>query len=197
VASINYSNVTQINELIKSIVNISRQVNLAALNAMFVSRRGGERTLGFATVTTEMRKFSHGLDRQMQRLANSLTELILVLSQCKKAEHTAKLMHKALEQSVSVLGIEVRREIEARLGSKLRKISTDIEQTAHQVFVQLEKSETICNVGQTLAVLAKIEAQSGGEYEQSLMNVSNSIETIINNIETNLKLAKQYTNTAA
>lgn len=194
---INYSNVTHINETIKQIVNISRQVNLAALNAMFLSRKGGNRTVGFAAVTTEMRKFSNGLNQQMQRLADSLTKLIYVLSLCKKAEHTSSLMHRALDLSGPLLQDDVRKNIVDRIETNITDISLQIDATTQNVFKQLEQSETICNVGQNLAVLAKIESQSGGEYEAALMNVSNTIEEIILRIESNLQQAKAIASSAA
>lgn len=190
---INYSNVTKINETIKDIVRISRQVNLAALNAMFLSRKGGSRTVGFASVTTEMRKFSHGLDNQMQRLADSLNQLIYALSLCKKAEHTQALMHIALEQSRQFLHDEVHLSINLRNEQKIMKIMHLVDEASLSVFKELEKSSTICSVGENLAVLAKIESQSGGEYESGLMNVANTIENIIEKINLNLQQAKRYT----
>lgn len=96
---ISYSNVTYINELTKTIVRISGQVNLTALNAMLLSRKGGDKTVGFAAVTKELRKFTHNLEHQMRHLSDSLNHLIFELSSSKKKHRTYQLMNLALENA--------------------------------------------------------------------------------------------------
>lgn len=189
---ISYTNVIAVNELMKLIVITSRQVNLAALNAMLLSRKGGERTIGFATVTKELRKFTRSLEAQMQRLSASLNFLIYDLSNFKKNEHRFKLMRLALLKTDIVQDLLSRQLLHQQLDIKSEQLSIGINGAIDRVFVEIERSALTCSFGQNLAVLAKIESQNGGEYKQALMNVSNTIETIITSIDTNLKQARGY-----
>ena len=165
---------------------------MAALNAMLLSRKGGEKTIGFAAVTKELRKFTHSLETQMQRLSSSLNHLIYDLSKFKINEHRYKLMQQALLRSNSAQYEVGRQLLCQRLDTKSEQLSVDIGCALDRVIVEIEKSALTCSFGQNLAVLAKVESQSGGEYQQALMNVSNSIETIISSIDNHLKEAKDF-----
>ena len=189
---INYSNLTHINELTKAVVKISGQVNLAAVNAMLLSRKGGSKTLGFAAVTKELRKFTYGLETQMQDLSDSLNRLIYELSNSKKIGHTRELMRRAMNltgKSNTGRSQEINRELE------IRQVILDdgVNAAVIRVIKELDKSVVVCNIGQNLAVLAKIESQTGDHYQPALTNVSDMIETIITSIEDKLQSAKQFT----
>ena len=59
------SRVVKANEDIKKVIRISSGVNLVALNAMLVAKRSGERSRGFAVVSSELRVFSRKLEGAM------------------------------------------------------------------------------------------------------------------------------------
>lgn len=190
---ISYSNVTHINELTKKIVWISGQVNLAALNAMLLSRKGGDKTVGFAAVTKELRMFTLNLERQMKHLSDSLNHLIFELSSSKKKHHHYHLMNLALENAKRSSYIDLQLMTQ-RL--KIEKISLDdgIANAINRVIKELDKSATVCIVGQNLAVLSKIESQTGDQYQAALANVSDTIDNIISSVDDNLQHATQYAN---
>jgi hypothetical protein len=190
---ISYSNVTYINELTKTIVRISGQVNLAALNAMLLSRKGGDKTVGFAAVTKELRKFTLNLERQMRHLTDSLNHLIFELSSSKRKLHTCHLMKLALENAKRTSNIDLQLMTQ-RLKINQASLDDEITIAITRVVKELDKSATVCNIGQNLAVLSKIESQTGDQYQAALANVSDTIDTIISNINDNLEHATRYAN---
>jgi hypothetical protein len=179
--------------LTKTIVRISGQVNLAALNAMLLSRKGGDKTVSFAAVTKELRKFTINLERQMKHLSDSLNQLIFELSSSKKKQHLNQLMNLALENAKRSSNIDLQLMTQ-RL--KIEQISRDdgIAIAINQVIKELDKSATVCIIGQNLAVLSKIESQTGDQYQAALANVSDTIDSIINSVDDNLQHATRYAN---
>ena len=79
--------VVKANEDIKKVIRISSGVNLVALNAMLIAKRSGEKSRGFAVVSSELRVFSRKLEGAMTGLGALIFELVRDAAAMRKQHH--------------------------------------------------------------------------------------------------------------
>lgn len=180
--------VVRTNEEIKKVIRISSGVNLVALNAMLIAKRSGERSRGFAVVSSELRVFSRNLEGAMTGLGALIFGLV----------RDAAAMRKQHHEQRHLLNIRVRerqtpefiKPALARMEERMRKTAGEIGRDWHQLRLQLNRVLQLCETGGSLSRSAKIEAVYGGDMSATLKQVASQIEETVNEIFSTLKLLR-------
>lgn len=189
--------VTHINEQLKQIVLLSRSVYLTALNAMLLSRRIDNKANGFSSVTRELQKFSKRLNEHVDKVEHDIGQLIAHSARMVKVRRMKTLYECAIKNAGPAFATHQR---EAAL-IKLHQLWNDVERiksaSSHQVQVTLGKLQDHYGIGNNLAILAKIESSTIGEFTRELTEITRQIETVMNNIQIRVDHAIQIQTEAA
>lgn len=180
--------VVKANEDIKKVIRISSGVNLVALNAMLIAKRSGERSRGFAVVSSELRLFSRNLDAAM----NGLGELIFSLVRDAAAMQRQRQQHRHFV-AVMKTNRSVRKWAEptlARVEARMGAVEEEIRRDWHRLRLQLNRVLQLCESGRSLSRSAKIEAVYGGDMSTTLKQVASQIEATVDEIFSTLKLLR-------
>ena len=180
--------VVKANEDIKKVIRISSGVNLVALNAMLVAKRSGERSRGFAVVSSELRVFSRKLEGAMTGLGALIFELVRDAAAMRKQYHERRHLLNILAR-----GQQMRKLAEpalARMDERMHKTGEKIGRDWHKLGLQLNRVLQLCESGGSLSRSAKIEAVYGGDMSATLKQVANQIEETVNEIFSTLKLLR-------
>ena len=180
--------VVKANEDIKKVIRISSGVNLVALNAMLVAKRSGERSRGFAVVSSELRVFSHNLDGAMSGLGTLIFELVrdAAAMQKQRQEHGRLLAIMAQGKRMRELVEPALARVDVRICGTVQEIGRDWQ----KLRLQLNRVLQLCETGGSLARSAKIEAVYGGDMSTILKQVASRIEETVNEIFATLKLLR-------
>lgn len=180
--------VVKANEDIKKVIRISSGVNLVAINAMLVAKRSGERSRGFAVVSSELRVFSHKLEGAMTGLGTLIFELVRDAAAMQKQQQ-----ERGHFLSIGAQGKLMRELVQpalARVDERLHGTAQEIGKDWHKLRLQLNRVLQLCETGGSLSRSAKIEAVYGGDISGTLKQVANQIEETVNEIFTTLKLLR-------
>lgn len=180
-----FRRMVKINEDIKQVVQISGEVNLAALNAMFIAKKAGEVARGFGVVSGELRAFSKRLEDAM----NSLTRQVFVLLGDVSAYGRQWRNYSGHLQAASH-GAQARHYLEAtllRLENNIHRSQRDIVARQQQLIAGVGQARKLCNSGLAIARSAKIEAVYGQQMAGGLRHVAEEVEQAVTNIVTTLK----------
>lgn len=159
-----------VNEEIKRIIVTSSEVQLAAMNAMLTAKRAGERSLGFAVVSSELRVFSRQLDGFMQCLAALISGLIQRVAQALKQARVLRALQMAMDQSDGAR--ELLAALARRKQEHIQRTRQDIVQDWAVLSLRLERAQRLCGTGVALSRSAKIEAAHGGDMAPTLRQVA-------------------------
>ncbi|TAJ77842.1 MAG: hypothetical protein EPO42_09270 [Gallionellaceae bacterium] len=180
--------VVKANEDIKKVIRISSGVNLVAINAMLVAKRSGERSCGFAVVSSELRVFSHKLEGAMTGLGTLIFELVSDAAAMRKQQK-----ERSHFLSLGAQGKPMRELVQAalaRVDERICGTEQEIDKDWHKLGLQLNRVLQLCETGGSLSRSAKIEAVYGGNMSGTLKQVANQIEDTVNEIFSTLKLLR-------
>ena len=184
--------VVKANEDIKKVIRISSGVNLVALNAMLVAKRSGERSRGFAVVSSELRVFSHKLEAAMTGLGALIFELVKDAAAMRKQHHERRHLlniHTQKQPMRELVG-----PVLARMDERMHDTGGEIGRDWHKLQLQLNRVLQLCEAGGSLSRSAKIEAVYGGDMSVTLKQVANQIEETVIEIFSTLKLLRSQLN---
>lgn len=176
------------NEDIKKVIRISSGVNLVALNAMLTAKRSGERSRGFAVVSSELRVFSRKLEGAMTGLGALIFELVRDAAAMRKQHHERR--HLLNIHAPKHSKRELLEPVLARMDERMQKTGEDLARGWCKLRLQLGRVLQLCETGGSLSRSAKIEAVYGGEMSATLKQVANQIEETVNEIFSTLKLLR-------
>ena len=177
--------VVNANEDIKKVLRISSEVNLVALNAMLVAKRSGEKSRGFAVVSTELRAFSPKLESAITGLGALISGLVRDAATMQKQNRERRHLLNSVAQ-----GGRARELVEPMLARKedaMRATGREIRADWHKLQLQLGRALQLCETGGALSRSAKIEAVYGGDMSATLKQVAIQIEETVNDIFVTLK----------
>jgi hypothetical protein len=171
--------VVGVNEEIKGIVQVSRELSVEAINAMLAARRAGSAVGGFAVVTTELRGFSGRLQVLMDELSVRMASLVREVAGLSKEVRARRHLSAALALSGRQSGMAVAVE---RVDAQLAHMAMENSVMWRSVHRVIERAVRLCEVGRTLARGAKIEAVYGGGFSVQLSQIGAVIERTIEQI---------------
>ena len=180
--------IVAINEDIRSIMGISSEINLAAINAMLIAKKIGFSSSGFSVVSSELRTFS-------RRLGDAMREL---------QEEIAALVHEAAGQIVLNKEMGLQRSAQSCAGhyrhweGMYERKSAEFDRSCATMRLCRDKSaraigkaSKLCVMGVSLSYSAKVEAVYGNEQSRALKQVSEDVESAIGCILATLKKLEQ------
>lgn len=175
----------RVNEEIKKVIRISSEVNMVALNAMLVAKRSGERSRGFAVVSSELRVFSRKLEGAMTSLGGLVFGLVRDAAVMQKQNRERRHWLETMAQGVAARDLV--RSMLCRKEDSMRSTGQVIRHDWSRLQLQLGRALQLCETGGALSRSAKIEAVYGGETSATLKQVAERIEETVNQIFATLK----------
>jgi methyl-accepting chemotaxis protein len=181
---LNFTEIVEITERIKQILNISNEVALKALNAMLIARQSGESARGFQVVSGELRRFSRQLESSMAEVMNPVFKLVVAVAEGHRHEKRAVYYRQlATDEACGdriraiVLGYDAQTVAGERLYAEYR----------NQLLARLSKARRLCAMGVTISRAARIEAIHGGTFAHELTQVATEVEVTVGQIDAALK----------
>lgn len=180
--------IVRINEDIKVVVRLARNINMLALNAILLARKAGDVALGFGVISSELRTFSKILTKNMEALmALSYSSIETVSSQQRRLRMTA-LMQRAFTELNSE-AVRVRLPNAEKVSAKQDDASNIYDRLRGLLVEADEASRFGCVISRAL----KIEATYGGECRDMLTQIAmdfalliDAIPEVIKRINTNV-----------
>lgn len=178
-----YDQLNKINSDIRYILDISREVNMAALNATLVARQAGD-SQGFRAVSGELRGFSKRLSSEMESLSRQVFLVSWIVSNYFKQQHRLRLLNSSQRSSATSDCLTGAID---RISDAQQQETEEVRQYLRHIFTKAESSLRLCNTGRALARSAMIEASHSSSAEDKLKVVARDIEHTINTIYQHLK----------
>ena len=177
-----------VNEEIKRIVSASAEIRLAAINAMLIAKRSGEKSVGFAVVSTELRVFSRQLDGYMQSLTELISGLIYSVARMLNQSRMQRIVQTAMDQSKKA-GVYIEKLACLKM-EHMQIARQDIVKEWDVLTLQILRAERLCRTGVALSRSAKIEAAHGGDMASTLGQMAAQIEGTVGSMRTILMALK-------
>jgi hypothetical protein len=179
VAGSTFETIIVINEHIKEVEALSRQVNLEAINAALSARRVGSQGKGFATVASELQRFSHALDDLMgKQLAVNNVIIQLMAHRC-MVDTRLRVLGRDADYTTC---LDVLMGTISKLYSEREHINCKIKDEHDKMHVMCIRMRKYCNVGRAISKSAMIEAAHCGAYMLQLRQVAEAMDDAISQI---------------
>jgi len=160
--------IVRVNEDIKAVVRLARQINILALNAILVARRAGAVAMGFGVIADELRSFSLTLTQSMQSLMMLSYESIQIVSAHQRQQRATALLEQVSAQ-LAQTDFYSRAAQSSRGGSNL-------QHSLLQSFGALEQlildAEDVSRFGTVISRSLKIEATYGQGFTALLGQIA-------------------------
>lgn len=182
--------ISLINEELKQVFRQSRNVYMAALNAMFIARKiNSGNVSGFSSVTKELQTFSHRLNELTHVVEKDISTAISNSATSIKTHRMSRLFAVALGHEGNELPELSRRRSRDKMDEKLVHADLLKELDRKHLMNTLNSLEKHCGIGNSLSVLAKIESSTVGQFTEELSAISSQIETVIYHMQVNIEMA--------
>jgi len=160
--------IVRVNEDIKAVVRLARQINMLALNAILVARRAGAVAMGFGVIADELRSFSLTLTQSMQSLMMLSYESIQIVSAHQRQQRATALLEQVSAQLAQTDFYN--RAVQSDLGG------SNLQHSLLQTFGALEQlildAEDVSRFGTVISRSLKIEATYGQGFTALLGQIS-------------------------
>lgn len=153
---------------------------MIALNAMFMSRKTQHGINGFSAVTSELRNFSGKLNKRMNTLSEQIATLVGLVATASKQNRNQQLILAAYRKAN--LNMDCIRATQS---------DSALNTAVAQLVMELERALNLIGIGQSLVVLAKVEANNAGELSQVLTGIANDMDSTIAFIEELIHFGQQ------
>ena len=172
--------VANINESMKQIVKASNKLYVISLNAMFASRATSRKDSGFVEVTALLRDFSQRLEIQIMAITKEINTLVNHSALLSKQKRMCLLLTAALNNAQY-------ENIPESVSLQVQNINTEVEAFLTNFSRLLARCEKLMNIGENLAVLAKVEAEVSDTEERKLKPTTHDMSETIDSIGNLLK----------
>jgi hypothetical protein len=174
--------IVRINEEIKTVVGVAFQINIMALNAIFLAKRAGTAALGFGVLSNELRTFSQDLRSCMGALTVLIHRCVNEVSVVLQDIQHSRLLNEAVSLSArpGLSHVISRREKENVVHQER------LAALRRQLLRALEDAFQLVELGGVLAKSAKIEAAYGQSFAGSLAQVSGEFDGVVEEIRNSL-----------
>jgi len=165
--------IVRIGEGIRGVVDTAREVNLAALNAMLSSRRGGNNAVGFRVASAELRGISTHLAESMQGLTVLVSSMVNEVAQRQRKQRNQDYFQRVENTQARVAGrlSDIRCEQE----NEMARLGTLLGQRRRDLHMKATRALRLCDQGLILSRSALVEAAYGGESAPALKQVAEQL----------------------
>lgn len=179
----------RVNEEIKRIVDVSRRINIVALNALLTARRAGARSLGFAVVSRELRAFAARLETAMAGLDDVISRLAVSLAEGLKEKRLLAYIEATVADTAHPSLLDTYMKVIEKSHRAAAAVDDDWRSLGRSIGSALRLSGT----GLALARGARIEAAYGADMTPVLSLVATQVEAANAEIVDRLKAIRDMT----
>lgn len=170
-----------------AVMEVAKEISLAAANAKAIAFRAREKAKGFQPITD----FINELAKETLELVNDINENSLLLYQLTVNEYRTADAYRKLEQAAQLAeGTAHGKSIQARVEAAKIKMQASRGQFIWHVSQLLNQLEAVMRPARAARVIAansRIEASQAGEYMQSLQAVAESVDNAAQIIHDNVQ----------
>ncbi len=161
---------------LSAVMDVAKEISLAAANAKAIAYRAGEKAKGFQPITD----FINELAKETMELVNAINEHALLLYQLTVNEYRMSDAHNKFE----AIAIQARNATyAASLEQPLIQVNQnrvecrrEFKSNVSQLLDQLAEVMHPARAARVIAANSRIEASQAGEYLQSLQAVAESVD---------------------
>lgn len=160
------------NEEIKRIVEVSRHINIVALNALLTARQAGARSRGFAVVSHELRAYAARLEAAMDGLDAVISRLAVGIAEALKEKRLMSYIEAAVAETAHGRLLDTY----ARVIDESGKVAAAVNRDWLVLGRAIREALKLSTMGVALARSAKIEAAYGADMTPVLTLVAGQVE---------------------
>ncbi len=172
--------IVRIGDGIRGVVDTAREVNLAALNAMLSSRRGGDNAVGFRVASAELREISHRLMDAMQDLTVLVSSMVSEVAQRQRRQRNHDYFQRVEGERARANGNLP--DILGRQEGDMARLSALLGQRRRALHLKASRALRLCDQGLTLSRSALVEAAYGGASAPALKQVAEQLAQSIRSV---------------
>lgn len=170
-----------------AVMEVAKEISLAAANAKAIAFRAREKAKGFQPITD----FINELAKETLELVNDINENSLLLYQLTVNEYRTADAYKKLERVAQMAeGAAYGKSIQVQVDAAKLKMQASRRQFRWHVSQLLNQLEAVMRPARAARVIAansRIEASQAGEYMQSLQAVAESVDNAAQIIHDNVQ----------
>lgn len=176
----------EIGRIVETIMSISSQTNLLALNAAIEAARAGEAGRGFAVVADEVRKLAEESNQSAQRISQFIDEI----------RNRITLAAQSTDEAVKTISTQVEigtgvTETFNRIAQANHKISQMIQEINSGIISLVDDGRKISDAIQGVAAIAQENAASSEEVSAAVEEMTATVEDIKTGIGRLLEVSRE------
>ncbi|MCK4842604.1 MAG: chemotaxis protein [Methylococcales bacterium] len=172
---------------LSAVMEVAKEISLAAANAKAIAFRAGEKAKGFQPITD----FINELAKETIELVRAINEHALLLYQLTVNEYRMTDTYTKIELvATKAQGAAYEDSIEQSLleaGQRMNECRRSFKSSVTQLLDQLEEVMHPARAARVIAANSRIEASQAGEYLQSLQAVAESVDNAAQVIHDNVQ----------
>jgi hypothetical protein len=183
--SLSLNHAVSINEDLKRVIAMSREINVVAINALLISKRAGDQSAGFRVVALELRAFSEKICDVMDHLGQLIFRLVRRTAELLKQEKSLALLLQTADKCQDVPEALLRHV--QHLKDLHDQVQLAKEKEWQQLVLEVQRSLPLCRSAAMLSNNGRIEAAYGNKMLDEMLQISRQIDDAISQIIDQLK----------
>lgn len=174
----NLMSTVAINQTLKEVIEVSRQINLIAVNAILVAKRAGQQSSGFRVVALELQFFSRKVEVVMLKLGSLINDLVQRGANIYKSRRLIASFSQTIDQSQQAA--PALQQCLQRSQDDFAQQNSAMQQQWSELRREIQRSLSLCSSGAMLSHNAHIEAAYGGEMYAKMDFIAGQVDQVMN-----------------
>lgn len=171
------SKAKDITNIVSIVSGISEQTNLLALNASIEAARAGEHGRGFSVVAESIRKLA---EQSKDAVLEINSNLVVFVNEIKSLVEQIDIQYDVLEKETESLGVV--RNISFEANQSVQSVANSMIETINKLNTEADAISSVYDSIESLAAIAEENSASSEEVSASVINYTNEIKKLIDNI---------------
>lgn len=167
----------EITNIVSIVSGISEQTNLLALNASIEAARAGEHGRGFSVVAESIRKLAEQSKDAVLEINSNLVQFV---NEIKSLVGQIDIQYDVLEKETESLGVV--RNISFEANQSVQSVANSMIETINKLNTEADAISSVYDSIESLAAIAEENSASSEEVSASVINYTNEIKKLIDNI---------------
>lgn len=178
-----------INNIVSIVSGIAEQTNLLALNASIEAARAGEQGKGFAVVAESIRKLAEQSKEAVLDINSNLAQFVKEIGLL--VDHI-DVQYNVLEKETN--NLDIVRNISYEANQSVQSVATSMIETISKLNIEADSISDVYDSIESLAAIAEENSASSEEVSASVINYTNEIKKLIDNISDFKGITKTFKN---